>query len=155
MKSIGKSAAIVGTHATVSAGRATASNMVTLSVFQKQSAGGMSIMSGNKYGNRKWTLDGKTFDSQREARRYQELRYLLRMGLISELELQVPFELIPSQKRDGKVVERPVKYIADFVYKENGETVVEDVKSPATRTPQYIIKRKLMLWEFGLVVREV
>jgi hypothetical protein len=80
---------------------------------------------------------------------------MARAGMISELATQVPFELIPSQKRDGKVVERPVKYIADFVYKQDGETVVEDVKSPATRTPQYIINRKLMLWEFGLVVREV
>lgn len=110
---------------------------------------------GSKYGNKKWELDGKTFDSQREARRYQELRWMLRQGLITDLRLQVPFELIPSQKRDGKVVERPVTYIADFVYKENGEDVVEDVKSPATRTPQYIIKRKLMLWEFGIRIREV
>ena len=110
----------------------------------------------SKYGNKKWQLDGKTFDSQREARRYQELRWLLRSGVITALQMQVPFELIPSQKVGGKVVERPVKYIADFVYMdENGETVVEDVKSKATMTPQYIIKRKLMLWEFGLRVREV
>ena len=109
----------------------------------------------NKYRNKKWELDGKTFDSQLEARRYQELRWLLRTGVITDLQLQVPFELIPSQKVGGKVVERPVKFIADFVYKENGETIVEDVKSEATKTPQYIIKRKLMLWEFGLRVREV
>ena len=107
----------------------------------------------SKYGNKKWVNGGKTFDSRREAVRYQELLYLLRQGLISELELQVPFELIPSQKRDGKVVERPVKYIADFVYKENGETVVEDVKG--VRTKDYVIKRKLMLWEFGIKIREV
>jgi hypothetical protein len=109
----------------------------------------------NKYRNKKWELDGKTFDSQREARRYQELRWLLRTGVITDLQMQVPFELIPSQRVGGKVVERPVKYVADFVYKENGETIVEDVKSEATKTPQYIIKRKLMLWEFGLRVREV
>ena len=108
-----------------------------------------------KYGNKKYQLDGKTFDSQREARRYQELRYMQRAGLITDLRTQVEFELLPSQRRDGKVVERPAKYIADFVYKENGEDVVEDVKSPATKTPQYILKRKLMLWEFGLQVREV
>lgn len=109
----------------------------------------------NKYRNRKWELDGKTFDSQREARRYQELRWLLRQGVITDLQMQVPFELIPSQRVGGKVVERPVKYVADFVYKENGEMIIEDVKSEATKTPQYIIKRKLMLWEFGLQVREV
>lgn len=108
---------------------------------------------GSKYKNKKWELDGKTFDSQKEARRYQELRWMLRQGWISDLRLQVPFELIPSQKRDGKVVERPVKYIADFVYKENGEDVVEDTKG--MKTKEYIIKRKLMLWEFGIRIREV
>lgn len=110
----------------------------------------------SKYGNKKWQLDGKTFDSQREARRYQELRWLLRTGVITDLQRQVPFELIPSQRVGGKVVERPVKYVADFVYTtEDGLQVVEDVKSPATRTPQYIIKRKLMLQKFGIRVREV
>ena len=107
----------------------------------------------SKYKNRKWELDGQTFDSQHEARRYQELRYLLRTGIISNLQRQVPYELIPSQKRDGRVVERPVKYIADFVYTENGEEVVEDAKG--VRTKEYIIKRKLMLWQYGIRVKEV
>ena len=107
----------------------------------------------SKYGNKKWELDGKTFDSQHEARRYQELRYLLRIGLISDLQLQVPFELIPSQRRGGKVVERPVKYVADFVYTENGEKVVEDAKG--VRTKEYVIKRKLMLMQYGIQIREV
>jgi hypothetical protein len=107
----------------------------------------------NKYRNKKWELDGKTFDSQREARRYQELRWLLRTGVITDLQMQVPFELIPSQRVGGKVVERPVKYVADFVYTENGQTVVEDVKG--LRTKEYIIKRKLMLYKYGIRVREV
>jgi hypothetical protein len=107
----------------------------------------------SKYRNRKWELDGKTFDSQREARRYQELRWLLRTGVITDLQMQVPFELIPSQRVGGKVVERPVKYVADFVYTENGKTVVEDVKG--FRTKEYIIKRKLMLYKYGIRVREV
>jgi hypothetical protein len=107
----------------------------------------------SKYGNKKWELGGYTFDSQHEARRYQELRYLLRMGLIQDLQLQVPFELIPSQRVGGKVVERPVKYIADFVYMENGEKVVEDAKG--VRTKDYVIKRKLMLMKYGIRIREV
>lgn len=110
-------------------------------------------MDGNKYRNRKTTVDGVTFDSAREARRYQELRLLTRAGKITGLQRQVPFELIPAQKRDGRTIERPVKYVADFVYQENGETVVEDAKG--VRTKEYVIKRKLMLWEFGIVVREV
>lgn len=110
-------------------------------------------MTRSKYGNKKWELDGQVFDSQHEARRYQELRYLLRMGLISDLQRQVTFELIPSQRRGGKVVERPVKYIADFVYMENGQRVVEDAKG--MRTKEYVIKRKLMLMQYGIQIREV
>ena len=108
-----------------------------------------------KYGNRKTVLDGITFDSAKEAGRYAELRMMEKAGIISGLRRQVPYLLIPAQKRDGKTVERAVIYLADFVYTENGAEVVEDVKSPATRTKEYIIKRKLMLWEFGIQVVEV
>ena len=96
-----------------------------------------------------------TFDSKKEADRYLVLRSEQLAGRISDLKCQVPFELIPSQKRDGRVIERPVKYIADFSYTRDGETVVEDVKSSATKTPEYILKRKMMLWEFGIEVKEV
>ena len=109
----------------------------------------------NKYGNKKTTVDGIVFDSQKEANRYEELRLLQRAGQIFNLQRQVPFVLIPKQVRDGKTVERPVIYKADFVYTENGEDVVEDVKSPATRTKEYILKRKLMLWEYGIQIKEV
>ena len=108
-----------------------------------------------KYGNRKTTIDGITFDSAKEAQRWQELKLLERAGQIFELQRQVPFVLIPKQVRDGKVIERPVVYKADFVYTENGEDVVEDVKSPATKTKEYIIKRKLLLWQLGIRIREV
>ena len=108
-----------------------------------------------KYGNRKTTVDGITFDSAKEAQRWQELKLLERAGQIFELQRQVPFVLIPKQERNGKVIERPVVYKADFVYTENGEEVVEDVKSPATKTKEYIIKRKLLLWQFGIRIREV
>lgn len=109
----------------------------------------------NKYRNTKTTVDGVTFDSRKEATRAAELALMQRAGIISDLRRQVKFELIPAQRREGKTVERPVNYLADFVYTENGETVVEDVKSPATRTKEYVIKRKLMLWEFGIKVKEV
>ena len=118
--------------------------------FERMTGG---TKSASKYGNKKWELAGQTFDSQREARRYQELRFMLRMGWITDLQRQVPYELIPSQKRGGKVVERPVKYVADFVYTQDGETVVEDAKG--VRTKEYIIKRKLMLYKYGIRVREV
>lgn len=102
----------------------------------------------NKYHAQKTTLDGIEFDSKHEAERYAELKLLQCAGQIHNLQLQVPFELVPKQ--DG---ERPVKYIADFVYEENGCKVVEDAKG--FRPKDYIIKRKLMLWVHGIKVREV
>ena len=106
-----------------------------------------------KYGNRKITLNGITFDSQKEAARWQELTLLQRTGQISGLKRQVKFELLPSQKVNGEVVERPVTYVADFVYTENGETVVEDTKG--FRTKEYILKRKMLLWFYGIQIMEV
>ena len=111
----------------------------------------------NKYHARKWELDGKTFDSHKEARRYQELRFLLRTGVIKDLKMQVPFLLIPAQKDEfGNLLERAVTYRADFTYTdENGRFIVEDVKSEATRPREYIIKRKLLLYRHGIRIREV
>ena len=107
----------------------------------------------SKYKNRKLTIDGEVFDSLKEYRRYRELAMLQRAGQISDLKRQVKYELIPSQRIDGKVVEKSCAYIADFVYRENGETVVEDTKG--FRTKDYIIKRKLMLHVHGIRIREV
>lgn len=101
----------------------------------------------SKFGNVK-TASG--FDSKREEKRYSELVLLESIGDISELKKQVKFELIPKQ--DG---ERAVSYLSDFTYVENGELVVEDVKSKATITPVYILKRKLLLFRHGIRVREI
>ena len=77
-------------------------------------------------------------------------------GEISELRRQVKFELIPRQMEGKRVVERAVDYIADFTYIQDGELVVEDVKSDFTvKDPTYIIKRKLMLYMKGIKVREI
>ena len=107
----------------------------------------------SKYRNKKIVVNGITFDSKKEARRYTELLLLERAGAIQELRRQVKFELIPSQRYDGKVVERPCSYVADFVYRENGNLIVEDTKGLKTR--DYIIKRKLMLYLCGIKIREV
>ena len=106
-----------------------------------------------KYGNRKITRDGIEFDSIKECQRYCELKLMQRAGVISDLQMQVKYELIPAQRINGKVVERAVDYIADFVYQQNGETVVEDTKG--FRTKDYILKRKLMLWIHSIRIREV
>lgn len=92
------------------------------------------------------------FDSKKEAERYAELLLLQRAGKISNLQRQVKFELIPAQYRDGKCIFRKCEYIADFVYEQDGNKVVEDVKG--FRTPEYIIKRKLMYKIFGIFVIE-
>ena len=107
----------------------------------------------SKYNSRKITRDGITFDSVKEYRRWCELSLLERAGTIQNLQRQVKFELIPSQRIDGKVIERPCTYIADFVYTENGKMVVEDTKG--FRTTDYIIKRKLLLWVHGIRIQEI
>lgn len=120
-------------------------------------------MTYNKYHARKIRADGQTFDSRKEFKRYRELQTLEAAGRITELRRQVTFELIPTQrepdtvgtrggKRPGKVIERPCRYVADFVYRQNGETVVEDCKG--VRTPEYTIKRKLMLWRYQIRILE-
>ena len=101
-------------------------------------------------------MDGMTFDSKAEMQRWCELKLMLRANRIRGLKRQVEYILIPAQKDDhGKVIERPVKYIADFVYTdcETGEKVIEDVKG--VRTKEYTIKRKLMLYMYGYRIREV
>lgn len=111
-----------------------------------------------KYRSRKITVDGITFDSVKEANRYQELRMLERAGEIRDLQRQVPFVVIPTQRdENGKLIEKEVRYVADFTYIEKGKLTrtVEDVKSEATRTREYIIKRKLMLYRNGIRIREV
>ena len=119
----------------------------------------------SKYGAKKIVFQGITFDSQKEAQRYAELRLLERGKVISDLHCQVKFELIPRQIKfdpiaqqngeNGRVIERAVNYIADFVYTDNktGQMVVEDTKG--YKTKEYIIKRKLMLHKYGIRIREV
>lgn len=110
----------------------------------------------NKYNARKISLNGQMFDSQHEFDRWCELSLLQRGKVISDLQRQVKFELIPAQKDEaGRVIERAVSYIADFVYtdRKTGQTVVEDAKG--MKTKEYILKRKMMLYIHGIRIREV
>ena len=120
--------------------------------------------SGNKYGSKKVEVDGIIFDSKKEAKRFQELSLLEKAGAIKNLQRQVKYVLIPAQREPdaigkrggpikGKLLERECTYIADFVYQEDGQTVVEDTKG--FRTKDYIIKRKLMLHEHGIKIKEI
>ena len=119
----------------------------------------------SKYGADKISVNGISFDSKREARRYSELLVLLKAGEISDLARQVKYVLIPAQrepdiigpkggKKPGKLLEHELSYVADFVYKDkDGKEIVEDTKG--FRTKEYIIKRKLMLFIHGIKIREV
>lgn len=107
----------------------------------------------SKYYSKKVKTEYGVFDSKKEYKRYLELLSMQKSGLISDLQRQVRYCLIPSQKEDKRVVERPVYYVADFVYEENGKNVVEDTKG--FKTSEYIIKRKLMLFIHGIKVKEI
>ena len=117
-----------------------------------------------KYHNKKITIGGMKFDSKKEAMRWVELNRLQDAGEITNLRRQVKFTLIPAQRegetitargiqRPGKVIERECFYVADHVYEQDGKTVVEDVKG--IRTDAYKIKKKLMLWVYGIQIKEI
>lgn len=118
----------------------------------------------NKYHSKKTVVDGIVFDSRKEAKRYGELVLLERAGEIKDLRRQVEFTLIPAHRepdtvgprggvKKGKVIEKKCSYIADFVYMQNGEMVVEDTKG--IRTKDYVIKRKMLFHFYGIKIREV
>ena len=123
----------------------------------------------SKYHSKKVIIGDDVFDSKKEAKRYQELLLLERAGEISHLQRQVKYVLIPAQKepseqiytrgknrgyrKPGKVLERECSYVADFVYYQDGELIVEDTKG--FRTKEYIIKRKLMLYMHGIRIKEI
>ncbi len=116
----------------------------------------------NKYNARKCSFDGEVYDSKKEMHRHQELLLMEKAGQISNLRRQVEYPLLPTQRetvirkgvpKPGKVIEKGVVYTADFVYEENGETIVEDSKGVKAR--DYILRRKMMLYFHGIRIREV
>ena len=124
----------------------------------------------SKYNAKKVVVNGELYDSKKEAKRGVELGLLEQAGKITNIRRQVKYTLIPAQRepdivgpkggvKRGKTIEQELAYIADFIYTdlETGETVVEDVKGyrdgGAYRV--FSIKRKLMLWLFGIRVKEV
>ena len=123
-------------------------------------------MGKNKYHNKIIkTSEGLTFQSRKEYKRYCELQLMEASGLISNLQRQVKYVLIPAQRepdtvgkrggiKQGKLIERECAYYADFKYQlPTGETIVEDTKG--VRTPEYKIKRKLMLYVHNIKIKEV
>lgn len=123
----------------------------------------------NKYHAKKVATHDGIFDSKKEYRRWCELKLMQDAGEIENLSRQVKYELIPAQRewcneiytkgknkgkfKPGKLLEHECSYIADFVYIQGGKFVVEDTKG--IRTPEYIIKRKLMLKLYGIRITEI
>lgn len=128
---------------------------------------------GNKYGSKKVVIDGQIFDSKKEVHRWNELRLLERAGQIHSLQRQVKFELIPNQyeptgelytkgEKKGqskqRLAERSCSYVADFVYFDSDDRqIVEDVKGYKNNNAYalFVIKRKLMLYVYGIRIKEI
>lgn len=126
-----------------------------------------------KYNNKKIIVDGIKFDSKKEALRYKELKMLEKAGIISNLQRQVKYTLIPAQyertdevytrgkdkgkPKKGRLIERECAYYADFVYMQDGNTIVEDVKGyrDGQAYNLFVIKRKLMLYVHGIIIKEL
>lgn len=101
----------------------------------------------SKYHAVKTVLDDIKFDSKKEAKRYIQLKQMERAGLIENLQLQVPFVLV-----DKSCYGHEIKYVADFVYNENGVEIVEDVKG--VKTPVYRLKKRLLAERYGIKIKE-
>ncbi len=128
-------------------------------------------MAKSKYLAKKVEVDGIRFDSKKEANHYLELKEQERQGLISDLQMQVPFVLIPAQYEEvveytpkthkekivKKLLEKSLVYFCDFRYTRDGKVVVEDVKGYRNSTAYavFVIKRKLMLYIHGIRVVEI
>jgi len=104
----------------------------------------------NKYHATKTEFNGIKFDSKHERDRYVELLLMERGKCIQDLKTQVRFPLIPKSKYGREIV-----YVADFTYYQDGELVVEDTKSPATKTPVYRLKKRLMAEKYNIIIKEM
>ena len=109
----------------------------------------------SKYKNKKVEYDEIKFDSQKEKAWYIKFKLMEQAGEIHDLKLQVPFCLIETFKRNDKTY-RTTSYVADFVYRDKEDKLhVVDVKSKATKTQVYQLKKKLMAWKYGIEIEEV
>jgi hypothetical protein len=128
--------------------------------FAKSSGDPVPKRRQNKYGAQKFLVDGIAFDSVREADRYQELKLLMAAGLISNLEIHPGFPLqVVELFREGPpwTIDTIGMYHADFKYLDlhAGMWVVEDVKSKATKTEAYKLRKRIVESVHGIAIREI
>lgn len=110
------------------------------------------LFSKVKYHNKKCEYKGLKFDSLKERNHYIVLEHLEKTGQIKDLKRQVKFELQPSFKLNGKTI-RAINYIADFTYLKDGILVVVDTKG--FRTKDYLLKKKMFQYKYGMDIVEV
>lgn len=103
----------------------------------------------NKFHAKKTRVGDKVFDSKHEADRFVELTLMEKAKMIQDLKCQVSFPLIPKSEY-GK----EIKYVADFTYYEDGKLVVEDTKSPVTKTAVYRLKKRLLAEKYHIIIKE-
>ena len=118
--------------------------------FRQMMAGEKKPVANNKFHAQKTTVDGVTYDSKKESQRAAELQYLEKIGQIKDLRRQEKFVLQEDYTNSqGKKI-RPIFYMADFVYYDvkKKKYIVEDVKSPATRTQVYKLKKKIFEYRY-------
>lgn len=119
-----------------------------------------------KYGNKPIVIDGITFASKKEGYHYLALKSLADKGEITDLRMQVPYEIVPpvyetqtihlktKDKQVTRCVQKAVHYVADFVYTDkDGKEQVIDTKG--YKTDVYILKKKMMRAFLGITVVEV
>jgi len=103
----------------------------------------------NKYNAIKQTYNGEVFDSKKELKRYMELELLLRAKEITDLELHPKFDLMVNGVKIGR-------YTADFKYKNGSDIIVEDVKSKATKTRDYMLRKKILAtYDPPIIITEI
>ena len=123
---------------------------------------------GKKYNNTKVEYDGIKFDSKKEMQRYIVLKDAENSGVISNLELQVKYELIPAVREEyiehlktkdkvkTRTLQLPITYTCDFQYLKNGVLIVEDVKaSPKMLPKEFVLKEKMMFALKGIKIKKV
>lgn len=110
----------------------------------------------NKYNAQPTAIDGLQFDSKAEAKRYQTLRLLERIGEIRNLTVQPSYILQHDFTDEQGRKHRSITYTADFRYERDGQTIVEDVKGgKATQTAAFRIKWKLAIKKYPLIQFEI
>ena len=108
----------------------------------------------SKYGNKKVFIDGIKFDSQKEGNYYLKLKLLEKGNIIKDLELQKVYELQPGFKLGNKTY-RKIEYKADFCYKTISDDKLHIVDTKGFRTKEYMLKKKILAYKYGIEIEEV